>query len=111
MLDHLQPGMRIEATGPAGIFTLPRHERKKYLFISAGSGITPSLSMTTYLYDRGLDTDVVFVSCARRPPDIIARQRRWSRWQAVCRRSSSTSSSSRRIPTTSGPATGGASTS
>jgi ferredoxin-NADP reductase len=67
--------MRIKATGPAGIFTLPRHERKKYLFISAGSGITPSLSMTTYLYDRGTDIDVVFVNCARRPQDIIARQR------------------------------------
>jgi ferredoxin-NADP reductase len=75
MLDHLVPGMRIKATGPAGIFTLPRREKKKYLFISAGSGITPSLSMTTYLYDRGTDIDVVFVNCARRPQDIIARQR------------------------------------
>lgn len=75
MLDHLKPGMRIKATGPAGLFTLPRLEKKKYLFISAGSGITPSLSMTTYLYDRGTDIDVVFVNCARRPQDIIARQR------------------------------------
>ncbi|MCT4684465.1 MAG: hybrid-cluster NAD(P)-dependent oxidoreductase [Roseicyclus sp.] len=75
MLDHLKPGMRIKATGPAGLFTLPRGEKKKYLFISAGSGITPSLSMTTYLFDRGTDIDVVFVNCARRPQDIIARQR------------------------------------
>lgn len=75
MLDHLVPGMRIKATGPAGIFTLPRKERKKYLFISAGSGITPSLAMTTYLYDRGTDIDVTFVHCAQRPQDIIARQR------------------------------------
>lgn len=41
--------MRLRASGPAGIFTLPRAERNKYLFISAGSGITPSLAMTTYL--------------------------------------------------------------
>jgi ferredoxin-NADP reductase len=75
MLDHLKPGMEIKATGPAGIFTLPRREKKKYLFISAGSGITPSLSMTTYLYDRGLDTDITFVHCAQRPQDIICRQR------------------------------------
>jgi ferredoxin-NADP reductase len=75
MLDHLQPGMRVKAIGPAGIFILPRGEKKKYLFLSAGSGITPSLSMTTYLYDRGTDIDVVFVNCARRPQDIIARQR------------------------------------
>ncbi|NSY40804.1 hybrid-cluster NAD(P)-dependent oxidoreductase [Leisingera sp. ANG59] len=75
MLDHLRPGMTIKATGPAGIFTLPRKEQKKYLFISAGSGITPSLAMTTYLYDRGTDIDVAFVHCAQRPQDIIARQR------------------------------------
>lgn len=75
MLDHLQPGMKIKAIGPAGIFSLPRKEQKKYLFISAGSGITPSLSMTTYLYDRGTNIDVTFVHCAHRPQDIIARQR------------------------------------
>lgn len=75
MLDHLVPGMRVKATGPAGLFTLPRAGRNKYLFLSAGSGITPTLSMTTYLYDRGTDIDVVFVNCAKRPQDIIARQR------------------------------------
>ncbi|WP_102226465.1 hybrid-cluster NAD(P)-dependent oxidoreductase [Acidimangrovimonas sediminis] len=75
MLDQLKPGMRIKAMGPAGLFTLPPRERKKYLFISAGSGITPSLSMTTYLYDRGTDVDVNFIHCARRPQDIISRQR------------------------------------
>ncbi|MEM9221200.1 MAG: hybrid-cluster NAD(P)-dependent oxidoreductase [Pseudomonadota bacterium] len=73
MLDNLKPGMQIRAMGPGGIFTLPRNERKKYLFISAGSGITPSLSMTTYLYDRGTDIDVVFVHSARCPRDIISR--------------------------------------
>ncbi|KEO53039.1 dioxygenase [Thioclava pacifica DSM 10166] len=75
MLDKLKPGMKIKAMGPAGVFTLPPKERKKYLFISAGSGITPTLSMTTYLYDRGTDIDVCFVSCARRPSEIIARNR------------------------------------
>ncbi|MBU2980229.1 hybrid-cluster NAD(P)-dependent oxidoreductase [Lentibacter algarum] len=75
MLDHLKPGMQIKATGPAGIFALPRKENKKYLFISAGSGITPSLAMTTYLFDRGTNIDVTFVHCAQRPQDIISRQR------------------------------------
>ena len=75
MLDHLRPGMKIKATGPAGIFTIPTRENRKYLFISAGSGITPSLSMTTYLYDRGAGTDIVFLHCAKRPSDIICRQR------------------------------------
>lgn len=75
MLDNLKPGTQVRASGPAGIFTLPRNERKKYMFISAGSGITPSLAMTTYLYDRGTNIDVAFVHCAQRPKDIIARQR------------------------------------
>jgi hypothetical protein len=37
MLDQLKPGMRINAKGPAGIFTLPTRAKKKYLFLSAGS--------------------------------------------------------------------------
>lgn len=74
MLDHLRPGMSIKATGPAGLFTLPTKAREKYLFISAGSGVTPSLSMTTYLFDRGTDIDIALVHCARRPRDIIGRQ-------------------------------------
>jgi ferredoxin-NADP reductase len=75
MLDHLRPGMRVKARGPAGLFTLPPRARKKYLFITAGSGITPALSMTTYLYDRGTDIDVTFINCARRPSEIIGRSR------------------------------------
>ena len=74
MLDHLKPGVKIKASGPAGQFTLPRKEKKKYLFISAGSGITPTLSMTTYLFDRGTDVDVQVINCARRPSEIIGRQ-------------------------------------
>lgn len=75
MLDCLRPGMRLHAKGPAGIFTLPMKGAGKYLFISAGTGITPSLAMTNYLFDRGTGIDVVLVSCARRPAEIICRRR------------------------------------
>jgi ferredoxin-NADP reductase len=75
MLDHLRVGMKIRARGPAGIFTIPTRGDAKYLFISAGTGITPSLSMSSYLYDSGLGTDVVLISCARRPAEIICRRR------------------------------------
>jgi ferredoxin-NADP reductase len=75
MLDHLRPGMRIRAKGPAGIFTIPMKGDGKYLFISAGTGITPSLAMTNYLFDRGTGIDVVLVNCARRPAEIICRRR------------------------------------
>jgi ferredoxin-NADP reductase len=74
MLDNVRPGMRIRAKGPSGSFTLARDAREKYLFISAGSGVTPSVSMTTYLFDRGTGIDVVVVSCARRPSELICRR-------------------------------------
>nr|WP_221801931.1 hybrid-cluster NAD(P)-dependent oxidoreductase [Oceanobacter mangrovi] len=75
MLDHLKPGMVVKMIGPAGHFTLANHPAEKYLFISAGSGITPMLSMTEYLYDLGSEPDIVFVNCARRPSEIIFRKR------------------------------------
>ena len=75
MLDHLRPGMRLRAFGPAGIFSFIRHEAPKYLFISAGSGITPMMSMTTWAWDSGEMPDIVFVHAARSPSDMIFRQR------------------------------------
>ena len=75
MLDNLQPGMRIRAIGPAGLFTNAESAARKYLFISAGSGITPVMSMTTCMWDEGHDLDIVFINCARRPSEIIFRQR------------------------------------
>ncbi|MGR3805626.1 hybrid-cluster NAD(P)-dependent oxidoreductase [Marinibacterium profundimaris] len=75
IMDNLRPGGMIKATGPAGRFTSTVHPAKKYLFISAGSGITPMMSMTTEIYDLGRPSDVVFVNCARRPSEIIFRRR------------------------------------
>lgn len=37
MLDHLEPGMQLKVTGPAGWFTHTDFPSDKYLFISAGS--------------------------------------------------------------------------
>ena len=75
MLDHLKPGMRIKAHGPAGVFSFLRHPAPKYLYISAGSGITPMMSMTTWAWDSGEMPDIVFVHAARRPSEIIFRRR------------------------------------
>ncbi|VDS08146.1 3-ketosteroid-9-alpha-hydroxylase reductase subunit [Paracoccus haematequi] len=75
MLDHLRPGMRIKAYGPSGIFSSHRHPAKKHLFISAGSGVTPMMSMTTWAWDSGEMPDIVFVHAARSPSDIIFRHR------------------------------------
>ena len=75
MLDHLKPGVSIKAVGPAGVFSHLNHPAEKYLFISAGSGITPVMSMTTWMFDLGTMPDIVFVNCARSPSEIIFRER------------------------------------
>ena len=75
MMDNLVPGMRIRAWGPAGVFHLPPQPDDKYLFISAGSGVTPTMSMATTLFERGEDPDITFIQCARRPSELIFRKR------------------------------------
>jgi ferredoxin-NADP reductase len=73
MLDHLKPGMRLRAYGPAGNFSFHHHDAAKYLFISAGSGITPMMSMTRYAEDHGGPYDITFIACARSPVEIPFR--------------------------------------
>jgi ferredoxin-NADP reductase len=77
MFENVRPGSRIRAYGPSGHFTL-NHDpaldpAKKYLFISAGSGITPMISMLRWLADCAPSTSVTFINSARRPEDIIFR--------------------------------------
>lgn len=74
MLDNLKPGMKLKSTAPGGTFTSHHHRAEKYLFISAGSGITPMKSMTTWFYDTGRPADIIFVNCAKRPSEIIFRE-------------------------------------
>ncbi|WP_115733506.1 hybrid-cluster NAD(P)-dependent oxidoreductase [Aminobacter aminovorans] len=74
MFDQLKPGVRIKAYGPSGDFSLHQHPAAKYLFVSAGSGITPMMSMLRWLNDCAPWTDVSFVNCARRPEEIIFRK-------------------------------------
>ena len=75
MLDNLAPGMRLNAIGPSGLFSMAQHPAEKYLFISAGSGITPMMSMATYMFDLGTEPDVVLINWARKPSEIIFRER------------------------------------
>lgn len=73
MFENLAPGSLLKAYGPAGNFTHYAYPASKYLFLSAGSGITPMMSMLRWFSDCAPGTDVVFVNCARRPEDIIFR--------------------------------------
>lgn len=75
MLDHLRPGMQLAAKGPAGLFSFLHHPADKYLLISAGSGVTPMMSMIASMFDHGEGTDVRLIACARRPSEIVFRRR------------------------------------
>lgn len=69
--DNLHAGMQVRVLGPSGEFTCARHPARKFLFLSAGSGITPLMSMSRAHHELGEDSDIVFVHSARTPDDII----------------------------------------
>ncbi|MGB3298167.1 MAG: FHA domain-containing protein [Phormidesmis sp.] len=73
--DQLKVGMSLLVQGPFGSFNCIDQPADKLLLISAGSGITPMMSMSQWLSDCAANTEIVFVHVARTPQDIIFRQR------------------------------------
>ena len=75
MHDTMKPGVEIRAIGPMGEFNCvdQASANGKYLLLSAGSGITPLMSMARSFHDLALETDVLFLHSARSPADIIFR--------------------------------------
>jgi ferredoxin-NADP reductase len=71
--DGFRVGDRLHAAGPLGGFTLEEHPARRHLFLSAGSGITPLMSMTRVVRDLGEPHDIAFVHSARTPADIVFR--------------------------------------
>jgi ferredoxin-NADP reductase len=72
--DTVVPGTQVVVAAPLGAFTMGASTSGKYLFLSAGSGITPLMSMTRTLFDLGSEAEVLFVHSARTPADIIFRR-------------------------------------
>ena len=70
--DRFTVGSQVKLTGVMGKFTVDDTARQ-LLFISAGSGITPMMSMSRWLCDTGADVDIVFIHSARSPRDLIFR--------------------------------------
>lgn len=73
LLDNLQVGDVLEAQTPEGNFKLVEHE-SPLLLLSAGSGVTPMLSMLRYLADHNQVNDVVFYHQCRTIEDIPCRE-------------------------------------
>jgi glycine betaine catabolism B len=73
--DRLQIGSQIKIKEPSGQFTcINAKNPRKLLMLSAGSGITPMMSMSQWLCDTAANSDIVFFHSAPSPKDIIFRQ-------------------------------------
>jgi len=68
LVKHGRVGAIVSLGGVEGDFVLPEEVPEKLLFISAGSGITPIMSMLRSLERR---RDVVLLHSARTPADVI----------------------------------------
>jgi len=70
--DNLAVGGRLGASSPRGPFHAFTATTQKLLLLSAGSGITPMLSMARYYADTECDKDIVFFYSAKTAADLIA---------------------------------------
>ncbi|WP_299794024.1 hybrid-cluster NAD(P)-dependent oxidoreductase [uncultured Shewanella sp.] len=73
LVQSLDVGGTITASGPDGVFNLIDIKADKYLFLSAGSGVTPMYSMSRWLTDTQVGADIAFLHCAKSPEDLIFR--------------------------------------
>lgn len=69
--DDVNVGTVLTLGAATGEFVLPERLPAKILMLSAGSGITPVMSMLRDLHQRGYQGDVAFVHVCRTPQDII----------------------------------------
>lgn len=75
LCDNLKTGDKVTIGGPKGKFCLiPGKIPKKILFLAAGSGITPLMSMTRWLCDVSADVDIRFFYSIRNCNEIIFRK-------------------------------------
>jgi uncharacterized protein YcbX/ferredoxin-NADP reductase len=72
--DHLRVGDSLYALQPDGQFHLDPERSQPLLLLSAGSGITPMLSILRYLAVAGNITDTVFYHQCRSEADIPCRK-------------------------------------
>jgi ferredoxin-NADP reductase len=74
LVKQAKPGSIVRLGGVEGSFTLPDPLPEKLLFISAGSGITPIMSMLRHLSRCDEMDDVVHLHSARTEDDVIFRE-------------------------------------
>jgi ferredoxin-NADP reductase len=75
LVRRARAGAIVRLGGVEGTFVLPEPPPRRLLFISAGSGITPIMSMLRALDRSDAMTDAVHVHSARRAQDVIFGER------------------------------------
>ena len=73
LVNGLAPGTVVRLAAPQGEFVLPEPPPAKVLFLTAGSGITPVMSMLRTMDRRGEVPDVVLVHSAPTAADVLFR--------------------------------------
>lgn len=75
-LEVLQPGDELEIMQPAGSFytELLPGQKKNYLFLAAGSGITPVISIIKSVFETELESTVTLVYGNRNASSIIFKE-------------------------------------
>ncbi|WP_280253119.1 ferredoxin reductase [Nocardia abscessus] len=71
LVSGVPVGTVVRLAAPQGGFVLPYPPPEKVLFLTAGSGITPVMSMLRALDRRELFTDVAHLHSARTPDDVM----------------------------------------
>ncbi len=73
LVNGLAPGTIVRLQAPQGNFVLPEPPPAKTLFLTAGSGITPIISMLRTLASRGPLPDIDLVHSAPTADDVLFR--------------------------------------
>ncbi|MYR08848.1 2Fe-2S iron-sulfur cluster binding domain-containing protein [Gordonia sp. SID5947] len=74
LVRGLQPGTVVRLAAPAGEFVLPEPLPAKILFATAGSGITPIMSMLRMIRHRGQRADIRVIHSTPTPADLLFGQ-------------------------------------
>jgi uncharacterized protein YcbX/ferredoxin-NADP reductase len=69
--DHLRPSVAVVGEAVGGAFTLNDHPWDSYLFLGAGSGVTPLIAMLREIAAHDLPVDVAFHQSARTRADLL----------------------------------------
>ncbi len=71
LFSRVRPGAIVRLGGVEGTFVLPDPLPRRLLFISAGSGVTPIMSMLRSIASQGRLEDVVHIHCSRSAEGVI----------------------------------------